>query len=92
MVLVAALVVVVVLFVVALFPSKKRDGQTQSVDPSRLFQSHPARTATLREQQLEEEAAAIASEYQQRANAVWLSELRAKGTKLLGGAKSKADE
>ncbi len=48
-------------------------------------QAQPTRQTTLRQQQVSEEATAIASEYQRRADAVWLDEVRTKASKLLGG-------
>ena len=89
MLLTIAIIVVIVLLAVALLPSKKRD-------PEQLKQASPvayitpeskqlARETTLRQQQVDEEATAIASEYQRRADAVWLDEVRTKAAKLLNG-------
>jgi hypothetical protein len=56
-----------------------------------LEPTQSVRSTTLRQQQLDEEAVALASEYQRRADAVWHEELRTKASKLLGSSKSKAD-
>ena len=78
-----ATVVVLVLIVVALLPSKKRDRDAnQSGSVINPFQTHE-RQANLREQQLQEESEAIASEYQRRSNEAWLDELSDKASTLL---------
>ena len=89
MLLTIAIIAVVVLLAVALLPVKKREPdhlkQASSVaflTPERAQQS---RQTTLRQQQLDEEATAVASEYQRRADAVWLHEVRTKASKLLSG-------
>ena len=74
-------VVVLVLLAVALFPSKKRDGDRKP-SGNTPFQL-PTRSINLREQQLQEEADAIASEYRRRADEEWLSEVNAKAAALL---------
>jgi hypothetical protein len=99
MLLSIAIIVVVVLLAVALLPVKKRE-------PEQLRQASPVafltpetpqstRQSTLRQQQLDEESSAIASEYQRRADAVWLDEVRGKASKLLGntatGTKAKSE-
>ncbi len=82
-----AIVLVVVLLAVALLPTRKPEPQlkqslaSQSILP--LVSSTPEPTRTLRQQQLDEEAAALSSEYQRRADEVWLDELRTKASSLL---------
>ena len=79
MILGIATVVVLVLVAVALLPAKKlnRDG------------SHPGftqpfvRPTNFRQQQLNEEAEAIADEYQRRADEAWREELGEKAATLL---------
>jgi len=87
MLLSIAIIVVVVLLAVALLPVKKRDlEQLRQASPVAFLTSEPtqpARQTTLRQQQLDEEATAVASEYQRRADAVWLGEVRTKASKLL---------
>ena len=83
MILGIATVVVLVLLAVALFPSKKRGGDaTPSTNASTLFHP-PAPSSNLREQQVQEEAEAIATEYQRRADEAWLEELSVKASNLL---------
>lgn len=83
-----AVIVVVVLLAVALLPVKKREPeQLKQASPVAFLTPEPAqpvRQTTLRQQQLDEEANAVASEYQRRADAVWLDEVRTKASKLLG--------
>lgn len=83
MILGIATVVVLVLIAVALLPSKKRDrdaNQPNSViNP---FQTQE-RQVNLREQHLQEESEAIASEYQRRSNEAWLDDLSDKASTLL---------
>jgi hypothetical protein len=90
-----AIIVVVVLLAVALIPVKKREPeQLKQASPVAFLTPEPAqpvRQATLRQQQLDEEANAVASEYQRRADAVWLDEVRTKASKLLGNTKAKAE-
>ena len=89
MLLTIAIIVVVVLLAVALLPMKKREPeQLRQASPVAFLTPEPAppvRQTTLRQQQLDEEATAVASEYQRRADAVWLDEVRGKASKLLGG-------
>ncbi len=78
-----ATVVVLLLIAGALLPSKKRDkDNTQSTSVINPFHS-PAQPVNLREQQLQEESEAIASEYQRRSNEAWLDELSDKASTLL---------
>lgn len=78
-----ATVVVLLLSAVALLPSKKRDRDTnQTSSVINPFQRQE-RQANLREQQLQEESEAIASEYQRRSNEAWLDELSDKASTLL---------
>ena len=90
-----AVIVVVVLLAVALLPVKKREPeQLKQASPVAFLTPEPAqpvRQTTLRQQQLDEEANAVASEYQRRADAVWLDEVRTKASKLLGNTKAKAE-
>ncbi len=89
MLLPIAILLVVVLLAVALLPMKKREPeQLKQASPVAMLtqgQAQPTRQTTLRQQQVSEEATAIASEYQRRADAVWLDEVRTKASKLLGG-------
>ena len=95
MILAIAIIVVVVLLAVALIPVKKREPeQLKQASPVAFLTPEPAqpiRQTTLRQQQLDEEANAVASEYQRRADAVWLDEVRTKASKLLGNTKAKAE-
>ena len=95
MLLAIAIIVVVVLLAVALLPVKKREPeQLKQASPVAFLNPEPAqpvRQTTLRQQQLDEEANAVASEYQRRADAVWLDEVRRKASKLLGNTKAKAE-
>jgi len=95
MLLAIAVIVVVVLLAVALLPVKKREAeQLKQASPVAFLTPEPAqpvRQTTLRQQQLDEEANAVASEYQRRADAVWLDEVRTKASKLLGNTKAKAE-
>lgn len=95
MLLAIAIIVVVVLLAVALLPVKKREPeQLKQASPVAFLTPEPAqpvRQTTLRQQQLDEEANAVASEYQRRADAVWLDEVRTKASKLLGNMKAKAE-
>ncbi len=95
MLLAIAIIVVVVLLAVALIPAKKREPeQLKQASPVAFLTPEPAqpiRQTTLRQQQLDEEANAVASEYQRRADAVWLDEVRTKASKLLGNTKAKAE-
>jgi hypothetical protein len=95
MLLPIAIIVVVVLLAVALLPVKKREPeQLKQASPVAFLTPEPAqpvRQTTLRQQQLDEEANAVASEYQRRADAVWLDEVRTKASKLLGNTKAKAE-
>lgn len=95
MLLAIAVIVVVVLLAVALLPVKRREPeQLKQASPVAFLTPEPAqpiRQTTLRQQQLDEEANAVASEYQRRADAVWLDEVRTKASKLLGNTKAKAE-
>lgn len=95
MLLAIAVIVVVVLLAVALLPVKKREPeQLKQALPVAFLTPEPAqpiRQTTLRQQQLDEEANAVSSEYQRRADAVWLDEVRTKASKLLGNTKAKAE-
>jgi hypothetical protein len=95
MLLAIAIIVVVVLLAVALIPVKRREPeQLKQASPVAFLTPEPAqpvRQTTLRQQQLDEEANAVASEYQRRADAVWLDEVRTKASKLLGNTKAKAE-
>ena len=95
MLLAIAIIVVVVLLAVALLPVKKREPeQLKQASPVAFLTpepTQPVRQTTLRQQQLDEEANAVASEYQRRADAVWLDEVRTKASKLLGNTKAKAE-
>ena len=95
MLLTIAVIVVVVLLAVALLPVRKREPeQLRQASPVAFLTPEPAqpvRQTTLRQQQLDEEANAVASEYQRRADAVWLDEVRTKASKLLGNTKTKAE-
>jgi hypothetical protein len=89
MLITIAIIVVVVLLAVALLPMKKREPeQLRQASPVAFQTSEPSqsvRQTTLRQQQLDEEATAVDSEYQRRADAVWLDEVRGKASKLLSG-------
>lgn len=95
MLLPIAIILVVVLLVVALLPVKNREPvqfkQTSPVPFLTPEPARPVRQTTLRQQQLDEEANAVASEYQRRADAVWLDEVRTKASKLLGNTKANAE-
>lgn len=85
-----AAVVVLILLIVALLPTRKRDADArptiyQPLSP--LIQSQPRFEISLREQQLREEATAVADEYKRRADEVWLDEVKVKATGLLGTPK-----
>ncbi len=77
--------VVVVLLAIAILPGKKKDIATlfptslPTSFPTSLMQSPP--NVNLRQQQLSEEAEAVASDYQARAQDAWLSEVRSKASK-----------
>ena len=89
MLITIAIIVVVVLLAVAVLPIKKREpDHLKQASPVAFLTSEPSqpvRQTTLRQQQLDEEATAVASEYQRRADAVWLDEVRGKASKLLSG-------
>ena len=95
MLLAIAVIVVVVLLAVALLPVKKREPeQLKQASPVAFLTPEPAqpiRQTTLRQLQVDVEANAVASEYQRRADAVWLDEVRTKASKLLGNMKAKAE-
>ncbi len=88
MLLTIAIIVVVVLLAVALLPMKKREPEQLRQASPVAFQTpepaQPARQTTLRQQQLDEEATAVASEYQ-RALMRFGSEVRTKASNLLSG-------
>lgn len=87
MILGIAIVIVLVLLAVALLPARKPGTELkQTLAPASLFQPEPLRSTTLREQQVQEEARAIAAEFHRRADEVWLDELRGKAASLLGPA------
>jgi len=97
-----AIIVVVVLLAVALLPVTKRvPEQLRQASPVAFLTPEPTQSAqplrqtTLRQQQLDEESGAVASEYQRRADAVWLEEVRGKASKLLAntttGTKAKSE-
>ena len=79
MILGIATVVVLVLVAVAILPTKKRD---RDGTPSGFVQPF-ARQSNFRQQQLSEEAEAIADEYQRRADEAWRDELGEKAAALL---------
>ncbi|MBB3205540.1 hypothetical protein FHS27_001340 [Rhodopirellula rubra] len=79
MILGIATVVVLVLVAVALLPAKKRDRDSGNLNFTQPF----ARQANFRQQQLNEEAEAIADEYQRRADEAWRDELGEKAATLL---------
>ena len=94
MLIAIAVILVVVLLALALLPPKRREPELRQAPPQsflNLEPTQPVRSTTLRQQQLDEEAVELASEYQRRADAVWHEELRTKASKLLGSSKSKAD-
>jgi hypothetical protein len=67
---------------------KREPEQLRQASPVAFLTPEPAqpvRQTTLRQQQLDEEATAVASEYQRRADAFWLDEVRTKASKLLNG-------
>lgn len=79
MILGIATVVVLVLVAIALLPARKRDqdsGNTNLLQPL-------SRPTNVRQQQLTEEAEAIAGEYQRRAYEAWREELGDKAAELL---------
>ena len=78
MILGIATVVVLVLVAVALLPARKRDQ-----DGSTLLLGPLSRPTNVRQQQLTEEAEAIADEYQRRADEAWRDELGEKAADLL---------
>lgn len=79
MILGIATVVVLVLVAVALLPARKRD---QGGNNTNLIQPF-SRPTNVRQQQLTEEAEAIADEYQRRADDAWREELGDKAAELL---------
>ncbi|MGV3483364.1 MAG: hypothetical protein ACO1RT_02970 [Planctomycetaceae bacterium] len=83
MILGIATVSVIVLLAIALLPVRTRDiGLRQSSEPT--FQVPTVtRPINLRQQQVQEEATAIASEYHRRADQIWLEELKAKAALML---------
>jgi hypothetical protein len=87
MILGIAAAVVGILLVVALIPAKKRDETIDRLKSSGEVNTSRSQRLDLRTQQLEEEATAIADEYRRKADEVWLEELRAKASTLLGPPK-----
>ena len=79
MILGIATIVVLVLVAVALLPARKRDQDGESAS---LLQPL-SRPNNVRQQQLTEEAEAIAGEYQRRADEAWREELGDKAAELL---------
>jgi len=79
MILGIATVVVLVLVAVALLPTKKRDRDGNNLNFTQPF----VRPTNFRQQQLNEEAEAIADEYQRRADEAWRDELGEKAATLL---------
>ena len=78
MILGIATVVVLVLVAVAILPSKKRDRESTGSNFAQPF----SRTVNFRKQQLDEEAEAIADEYQRRSDEAWREELGVKAAEL----------
>lgn len=88
--LIIAIAVVLVLLAVAVFPNRRREPTSEPTlkQSTGLFTPTPAFTQTnLREQQLREEADAIATEFRRRADEVWLAEVREKAATLLSPPK-----
>lgn len=87
MILGIAAIIVVVLVVLALVPVRRREPELKQslFPPPTPVQS--LHETNLRQQQLREEATAIADEYQRRADEVWLEEVKGKATGLLGNQK-----
>lgn len=79
MILGIATVVVLVLVALAILPAKKRDHNKSTTNFAPSF----SRSANFRQQQLTEEAEAIADEYQRRADEAWREELGEKAAALL---------
>lgn len=79
MILGIATVVVLVLVAVALWPTKRHDRDGSNNNFIQPF----VRPINFRQQQLNEEAEAIADEYQRRANDAWREELGEKAASLL---------
>ena len=78
MILGIATVVVLVLVALAILPAKKRDRDASTPNFVQSF----TRPANFRQQQLSEEAEAIADEYQRRADEAWREELGEKAAVL----------
>ena len=89
--LIIAIAVVLVLLAVAVFPNRRRrepTGEPTLKQSTGLFTPTPAITQTnLRDQQLREEADAIATEFRRRADEIWLAEVREKAATLLSPPK-----
>jgi len=79
MILGTAIVVVLVLVAIALLPAKQRDRDANKPNIVDRF----TRSANARQQQLDEEAEAIASEYQRRCDEAWREELSEKAASML---------
>lgn len=78
----------IVLVAVAMLPRRMPGTQPQlqpiqSPQPMFAMPAVLQRQASLREQQVTEESTAIAGEYQRRADAAWMEELRARAALLL---------
>lgn len=92
MILGIAAAVVCVLLVIALLPVRKRDDESSQWPAATASTVAPSQPINLREQQLQEEASAIAQEYRRRADEVWLAEVRTKAITLLStSTKTDAD-
>ncbi len=88
MLLTIAIIVVLSCWQLLASHEETRTEQLRQASPVAFLTPEPAqpvRQTTLRQQQLDEEATAVASEYQRRADAVWLEEVRGKASKLLSG-------
>ena len=80
MILGIATVVVLVLLAIALLPSKKRDKDaSQASGVGQSISVAPRDRSIFANSNFKEEAEAIASEYQRRADEAWLEELSAEG-------------
>jgi hypothetical protein len=76
-----ALVVVLVLLAVAIYPKKSTTSQSSSGLPN------PWDSSSLRVRQVREEADAIADEFRRKAEEAWRAELRQKASQLLAEPK-----
>lgn len=87
--------VVVLLLVLAgllLMPKKRGQPQLAAVGETQvIYRDAPEQVRlSLREQQLDEEAQAIAGLYRSKAHDKWLADLAASGSKLIAGTKADA--